>query len=111
MRTGLHQAGPRHMSAPDPCLSKGWVLSAPESWDPAVGSPVPTQRGPGPVPEVRVALAGVLDLAPRVRSSCTGVRPFPHGGPDPLLASWGTSPSLATWLLEARLFIAVCTVS
>jgi hypothetical protein len=47
MRTGPHQTGSGHMSAPDPCLSKGWVLSAPESRDPAVGSPVPTQRGLG----------------------------------------------------------------
>jgi hypothetical protein len=62
-----------------------------------VGSSVPTQRGPGPIPEAQVALAGVLDLAPGVHSSCTGVRRFPHGGPDPLLASWSTSPFLATW--------------
>jgi hypothetical protein len=44
-----------------------------------VGSLDPTQRGPGPVPEVRVALAGVLDLASEVRSTCTGVRHFPMG--------------------------------
>jgi hypothetical protein len=44
-----------------------------------VGSLDPTQRGPGPDPEVRVALAGVLDLAPEVRSTCTGVRHFPMG--------------------------------
>jgi hypothetical protein len=79
MRTGPHQAGPGHMSAPDPCLSKAWVFFAPESRDPAVGSPDPTQRGPKPVPEVWVALAGVLDLAPEVRSTCTGVRHFPMG--------------------------------
>jgi hypothetical protein len=77
MRVGLHQAGPGHMSAPYPCLSKAWVFSAPESWDPAVGSPDPTQRGPGPDPEVRVAPAGVLGLAPEARSTCTGVRHFP----------------------------------
>jgi hypothetical protein len=40
MRTGSHQAGPGHVSALDPCLSKGWVLSASESRGPAVGSPV-----------------------------------------------------------------------
>ena len=67
------------MPAPDPRLSKAWVFRAPESWDPAVGSPDPTQRGLGPDPEVRVALAGVLDLAPEVRSTCTGVRHFPMG--------------------------------
>jgi hypothetical protein len=69
MRTGPHQAGPGHMSPPDPCLSRAWVFSAPESRDPAVGSPDPTQRGPGPIPEVR--------------SSCTGVRCFPHSGFGP----------------------------
>jgi hypothetical protein len=90
MRTGPHQAGPGHMSAPDHCLSKGRVPSASESRGPAMGNPVPTQRGQGPVPEACVALAGV-------RSSCTGVRRFPHGGPDTLLASWSTSPFLATW--------------
>jgi hypothetical protein len=79
MRTVSHQTRLEHMSAPDPCLSKAWVFFAPESWDPAVGSLDPTQRGSGPVPEVRVALAGVLDLAPEVRSTCTGVRHFPMG--------------------------------
>jgi hypothetical protein len=44
-----------------------------------VGSPDPTQRGPGPDPKVRVVLAGVLDLAPEVWSTCTGVRHFPMG--------------------------------
>jgi hypothetical protein len=79
MRACPHQAGPRHMLAPDPCLSKAWVFSAPESRDLAVGSPDPTQRGPGPDPEVRAPLAGVLDLAPEVRSTCTGVQHFPMG--------------------------------
>jgi hypothetical protein len=79
MRTCLHQAGPEHISAPDPCLSKAWVFSAPESWDPIVSSLDPTQRGPGPDPEVRVALTGVLDLVPEVRSTCTGVRYSPMG--------------------------------
>jgi hypothetical protein len=65
MRTGPHQAGPGHVSAPDPCLSKVWVFSALESRDPAVDSPDPTQRGLGPVPRVWVTLAGVLDLARR----------------------------------------------
>jgi hypothetical protein len=47
MRTGPHQVGLGHMSAPDPCLSKAWVFFAPESQGPAMGSPDPTQRGPG----------------------------------------------------------------
>ena len=79
MRTGPHHAGPGHMSALDPCLSKAWVFFAPGSQDPAVGSPDPMQRGPRPDSEVRIALAGVLDLAPEVRSTCTGVRHFPMG--------------------------------
>jgi hypothetical protein len=79
MRTGPHQAGPGHMSAPDPSLSKAWVFPAPESRDPAVGSLDPTQRGLGPDPKVRAALAGVLDLAPEVQPTCTGVRHFPMG--------------------------------
>jgi hypothetical protein len=79
MRTGPHQAGPGHMSAPDPSLGKAWVFPVPESRDPAVGSLDPRQWGPGLNSEVRAALAGVLDLAPEVRSICTGVRHFPMG--------------------------------
>jgi hypothetical protein len=56
-----------------------WVFSAPESRGPAESSPDHTQRGSGPDPEVRVALAGVLDLAPEIRSTCIGVRYFPMG--------------------------------
>jgi hypothetical protein len=96
MRAGPHQVGPGHMLAPDPCLSKAWVFSAPEFRDPAAGSLDPTQRGPGPDPEVWAALAGVLDLAPEVRSTYTGSDTFPWG-PDPLLASWSVSFSLAIW--------------
>jgi hypothetical protein len=79
VRTGPHQAGPGHMLALDPSLSKAWVFPAPESRDPAVGSPDPTQRGPGPDPEVWAALAGLLGLAPEVRPTCIGVRHFPMG--------------------------------
>ena len=63
MRTDPHQAGPGHVSASDPCLSKVWVFSVPESWDPAVGSPDPTQKGLGPVPGVRVMPAGSWTLS------------------------------------------------
>jgi hypothetical protein len=40
-----------HVSAPDPCLAliKAWVFSVPESRDPAVSGPDPTQRCPGPI--------------------------------------------------------------
>jgi hypothetical protein len=61
------------MSAPDPSLSKAWVFPTPEPWDPAVGSLDPMQRDPGPDLEVRATLAGVLDHAPEVRPTCTGV--------------------------------------
>jgi hypothetical protein len=60
---GSHQAGSGHMSPPDPFLSRVRVISAPESRDPAVSSPDPTQKGPGLISEVR--------------SSRTGVRCFP----------------------------------
>jgi hypothetical protein len=40
-----------HMSASDPRLAsiKVWVFFVPESWDPAVSGPDPTQRGPDPI--------------------------------------------------------------
>jgi hypothetical protein len=63
MRTGPHQAGLGHVSAPDSCLSKAWVFSVPESRDSAMGGLDPTRRGPGPVPGVWDAPVGVLDLA------------------------------------------------
>jgi hypothetical protein len=96
MRTGPHQARPRHVSAPDPCMSKAWVFSVPESLDPAMGSSDPTQRGLGPVSGVWVTLVGVLDLARRSGLHVQGFDTFPWG-PDPLLISWGISSSLATW--------------
>jgi hypothetical protein len=61
-----------HVSAPDPRLAliKAWVFFVPESWDPAVSGPDPTQRGPvcarggpGPYPEVRSAYIGVRHLS------------------------------------------------
>jgi hypothetical protein len=57
--TGSHQAGSGHMSPPDPFLSRVWVFSAPESRDPAVSSPDPTQKGPGLISEVRSSRTGV----------------------------------------------------
>jgi hypothetical protein len=87
MRTGPHQARPGH-----PCLSKVWAFSTPESRDPVVGSPDPTQRGLGPVPEIQVALAGVQGLPPEVQSTCTGVDTFP----------WGSGPTVG--ILECVIF-------
>jgi hypothetical protein len=58
-----------------------------------VGSPDPTQRGPGPNPEVRVVLTGVLDLAPEDWSTCTGVRRFPTGsGPTVGISEYVSFP-------------------
>jgi hypothetical protein len=53
-----------HVSAPDPRLAliKAWVFFVPESRDPAVSGPDPTQGGPGPVPGDRFAPVEVLDL-------------------------------------------------
>jgi hypothetical protein len=57
-----------HVSASDPRLAliKAWVFFVPESRDPAVSGPDPTQRGPvcarggpGPFPEVRYVYTGV----------------------------------------------------
>jgi hypothetical protein len=79
MRTGLHQAGPGHVSAPDPCLSKAWVFSVPESRDPAVGSPDPHIEGSETRSGVRVALVGVLDLARRFGLHIQGSGTFPWG--------------------------------
>jgi hypothetical protein len=76
-----------HVSAPDPRLAliKVWVFFAPESRDPAVSGPDPTQRGPEPILGVRFAPVEVLD-----------------GGPDPLLIPWSISSSLATWQPRSR---------
>jgi hypothetical protein len=56
---GSPQAGSRHMSPLDPFLSRVRVPSAPESQDLAVSSPDPTQKGPGPILEVRSLRTGV----------------------------------------------------
>jgi hypothetical protein len=81
MWIGLHQAGPGHVSTPDPCLtsSKAWVFSVLESRDPAVGGQDPTQRGPGPILGVQVAPVGVLDLTRRSGLHVQGSDTFPWG--------------------------------
>jgi hypothetical protein len=72
---------PGHVSAQDPRLAliKAWVFFVPESRDPAVSGPNPTQRGPGPIPGVRFALAGVLDLTQRFGPHIQGSGIFPRG--------------------------------
>jgi hypothetical protein len=57
--TGSHQAGSGHMSPPDPFLGRVQVFFGLESRDPAVSSPDPTQKGPGPISEVRSPRMGV----------------------------------------------------
>jgi hypothetical protein len=117
MRTGPHQAGPGHVSAPDPCLSKAWVFSVPESRDLAVGSPDPTQRGPRPVLGFRVALVGVLDLARRSGLHVQGSDTFPWGSGSTVdileyivFPSHVATPEPSTWrgrvLLTTRLEVA-----
>jgi hypothetical protein len=66
-----------HVSAPDPLLAliKAWLFFVPESWDPAVSGPDPTQR-----------------FGLYMQGSDT----FPWGL-DPLLIPWRILSSLATW--------------
>jgi hypothetical protein len=68
-----------HVSAPDPrlVLIKVRVLFAPESRDPVVSGPDPTQRGPvrarggpGPYLEVRSVYTGVRHFPMGVRTHC-----------------------------------------
>jgi hypothetical protein len=56
-----------HVSAPDPRLAliKAWVFFVPESRDPAVSFPNPTQRGPEPILGVQFAPVEVPDLTRR----------------------------------------------
>jgi hypothetical protein len=55
------------VSASDPHLAliKAWVFSVPESRDPAVSGPDPTQRGPDPILGVWFVPVEVLDLTRR----------------------------------------------
>jgi hypothetical protein len=46
------------MSSLDPFLGRVRVFPAPESRDPAVSSPDSTQKGPGPISEVRPSRTG-----------------------------------------------------
>jgi hypothetical protein len=54
----------RHVSTLDPrlVLIKAQVLFVPESRDPVVNGPDPTQRGPGSIPGARFAPVEILDL-------------------------------------------------
>ena len=87
-----------HVSALDPRLAliKAWVFSVPESRDPAVSGPDPTQRGPERILVVRFAPVEVLDLTrrPGLYTQLSGTFSW---GPDSLLISWSISSSLAMW--------------
>jgi hypothetical protein len=119
MRIGPHHAGPGHVSTSDPCrtLSKVWVFFVPESRDPAVGDPDPTQRGLGPVPEVQVAPVGVLVLSRWSGLPVQGSDTFPWGsGPTVdileyiVFSGHVVTPEPSTWwgrvLVTTRLEIA-----
>jgi hypothetical protein len=69
------------VSAPDPRLAliKAWVFSVPESRDPAVSGPDPTQRGPEPILGVRFVPVEVLDLTRRPGLYIQGFSTFPWG--------------------------------
>jgi hypothetical protein len=70
-----------HVSASDPRLAliKAWVFSVPESQDPAVSGPDPTQRDPKPILGVRFAPVEVLDLTRRPGLYIQGSDTFPWG--------------------------------
>jgi hypothetical protein len=90
----------RHVSAPDPrmTLIKAWVSFAPESRDLAVSGPDSAQGG-----RVRGLVLGVRARSWRFWTLPEGPvrthrRPtLSHGGPGPLLISWGISSFLAIW--------------
>jgi hypothetical protein len=68
-----------HVSPPDPRLAliKAWVFFVPESRDPVVSGPDPTQRGPKPILGVWFTPCGGSGPYSEVRSVYTGVRHFP----------------------------------
>jgi hypothetical protein len=70
-----------HVSTPDPCLAliKAWVFFVPESRDPSVSGPDPTQRGPEPILGVWFAPVEVLDLTRRSGLYIQGSSTFPWG--------------------------------
>jgi hypothetical protein len=92
-----------HVSAPDPRLAliKAWVSFVPESRDPAVSGPDPTQRGPETVPGVWFAPVEVLDLTRRfgLYIQGSGTLPWGSGLTDDALEY---ITSLATWRPRSR---------
>jgi hypothetical protein len=109
----------RHVSAPDPRLAliKAWVFFVPESRDPVVSGPNPTQGGPEPVLGVRLAPVGVLDPSRRSGPYMQGSDTFPwESGPtadtleDIVFSGHMAAPEPSTWwgrsLFTTRLEIA-----
>jgi hypothetical protein len=101
-----------HVSAPDPRLAliKAWVFSVPESWDPAVSGPDPTQSGPEPILGVRFAPVEVLDLTRGPGLYIQGSNTFPWGSGltvDTLeyiiFSGHVAVPELSTWWGQALL--------
>jgi hypothetical protein len=98
-----HMVWSGHMSAPDPRLAliKAWVFFVPESQDPAVSGPDPTQRGPGPVPGVRFAgswtLLGVRSLYAGVRHFLMGPGPTVDTLEDIVFSGHVVAPEPSTW--------------
>jgi hypothetical protein len=108
-----------HVSAPDLRLAliKAQVFFVPESRDPTVSGPDPTQRCPGPVLGVRFAPVEVPDLSQRSGLHIQGSDTFPWGSRltvDTLeyiiFSGHVAAPELSTWwgrvLFTTRLEIA-----
>jgi hypothetical protein len=107
------------VSAPDPRLAlvKAWVFFIPESRDPAVSCPDPTQRGPEPILGVRFAPVEVPDLSRKSDLHIQGSSTPPWGSGltvDTLeyiiFSGHVAAPELSTWwgrvLFTTRLEIA-----
>jgi hypothetical protein len=110
----------RHVSALDPRLAlvKAWVFFVPESRDPTVSGPDPTQRGTEPILGVRFAPVKVSNLSRRSGLHIQGSGTLPWGSGltvDTLVyiifSGHVAAPKLSTWwgrvLFTTRLEIAV----
>jgi hypothetical protein len=103
----VYTAWSGHVSASDPrlVLIKVRVFFVPESRDPAVSGPDPTQRGPGPTPGVRFVPVEVLDLARRSGPYMQGSGTLPWGSgstdytlEDFVFSGHVVAPEPSTWL-------------
>jgi hypothetical protein len=103
MQTGSHQAGPGHVSTPDPCLGpiQGPCMFRPGTLGPHYGRPGPLIGGSDPIPGVRLAHVEVRDQPWGSRLHIQGSGALPWGS-GPLLMPWSISPSLDMWRLQTR---------